>query len=180
MPIESPNLVYLFCAALCATLGAVCDLRTRRIPNLLTGYSIVLGMLLHLEYAGWTAMGISAAAGLLGGAIFFLFFLAGGMGAGDVKLMAAVSCIAGFGHLAELFVATVLAGGVLAIALALARGRLNSTLMNVGTLVAHHGANGLLPHPELNVHHAGTLRLPYGLAIACGCWITLLGGMLVR
>lgn len=156
------------------------DVRTRRIPNFLTVSSILFGLLLHLAFGGWKAMGMAAAAGLAGGAIFLIFFIAGGMGAGDVKLMAAASSIAGFGHLVELFISTVLVGGVLAIALALYRGRLKATLTNVGTLVAHHGANGLLPHPELNVHHPGTLRLPYGVAIAAGCWITLLGQILVR
>ena len=180
MTLQSPDSVYLFCAVLCASAGAVFDVRTRRIPNLLTAYSVVFGLLLHLDLAGWKATGMSAVAGLAGGAIFLLFFVAGGMGAGDVKLMAAVSCIAGFGHLAEFFLATVLAGGVFAVALAAARGRLKSTLVNVGTLVMHHGANGLLPHPELNVQHSGTLRLPYGLAIACGCWITFAGTVLAR
>lgn len=96
------------------------------------------------------------------------------MGAGDVKLMTAVSCITGFGHLVEIFIATALTGGLLALALAISRGRLRSTLSNVGTLIGHHGTMGLLPHPELNVDQPGTLRLPYGLAIAAGCWITFL------
>jgi prepilin peptidase CpaA len=180
MTLHTPDFVYLFCAALCASMGAVYDVRTRRIPNILTGFSTIFGLLLHLGFGGWKAMGIAAIAGLGGGTIFLIFFVAGGMGAGDVKLMAAVSCIAGFGHLPEFFLATVLAGGVFAVGLAMARGRLKSTLMNVGTLVAHHGANGLLPHPELNVQHAGTLRLPYGLAIAAGSWFALASLVLVR
>ncbi len=174
MKLLSPDFAYLLCASLCASIGAVSDVRTRRIPNFLTVSSLAFGLLLHLGTGSWRAMGLAAAAGLAGGAVFFIFFIVGGMGGGDVKLMAAVSCIAGFGHLLEIFIATALMGGLFALALAISRGRLKSTLANVGTLIGHHGAMGLLPHPELNVDQPGTLRLPYGVAIAAGCWITLL------
>lgn len=174
MTFLTPDSIFLICASLCATAGAVFDLRSRRIPNLLTGPSIFLGLLIHLAVGGWLAMAMSFAACLMCGAIFFVFFLVGGMGAGDIKLMAAVGSIAGFGHLTEITLATVLMGGIFAAALALYRGRLKSALTNVGELIAHHGATGLLPHPELNVHRPGTLRLPYGMAIATGCWIAVL------
>lgn len=125
-------------------------------------------------------MGMAALAGLAGGAIFFLFFVIGGMGAGDIKLMAAVSAIAGFGHLTEIFLATAVVGGVLAFAVALARGKLKSTVANVGALVQHHAAFGALPHPELNVLNENALRLPYGIAIAAGCWVTFASATLLR
>ena len=91
--------IYLLLASLCASAGAISDARSRRIPNLLTGTSIAFGLLLHLETGGWRQMGMAAVAGLAGGAVFFIFFVVGAMGAGDVKLMAAISVIAGFGHL---------------------------------------------------------------------------------
>jgi prepilin peptidase CpaA len=176
----SPDGLYLLFATLCASAGAVSDVRSRRIPNLLTGSSIALGLLLHLGDGGWRQMGIAAAAGMAGGAVFFLFFVAGGMGAGDVKLMAAVSTIAGFGHLVEILVAIALTGGLFAVGLAAARGRLKATLANVGTLIHHHAVAGILPHPELNLHNPKALRLPYGVPIAVGCWIVLLMRMAPR
>lgn len=167
--------LFLLCASICASIGAISDWRTRRIPNLLTGSAFVLGLLLHLVAGGWRQMAIAAAAGFLSGAAFFLFFIVGGMGGGDVKLMAAVGCIAGFGSLMELFLSIVLIGGLFALALAMLRGRLKSTLSNVGALLFHHGRSGLLQHPELNLLNTETLRLPYGIAIAAGCWITVAG-----
>jgi prepilin peptidase CpaA len=175
-----PNSFFLLCACLCASLGAVTDIRSRRIPNALTVSCIAAGLSVHVGSGGWKALGLAVLAGLAGGAIFFLFFAIGGMGAGDVKLMAAVSTLAGFGHLAEIFIATALAGGVLAIALAVARGKLKSTLVNVGTLARHHAEFGLLPHPDLNVANSRALRLPYAVAIATGCWITFVGTALLR
>jgi prepilin peptidase CpaA len=95
------------------------------------------------------------------------------MGAGDVKLMAAVGCLAGMDSVAYLLIWTALAGGVMAIALALWRGRLTETLKNMGALALHHRSEGLTPHPSLNVDSTWTLRLPYGLAIAAGTALTL-------
>jgi prepilin peptidase CpaA len=170
----SPDCMYLLLASLCASAGAVSDVRNRRIPNLLTGSSIGLGLLLHLGAGGWSQMGMAAVAGLVGGGVFFVFFVAGGMGAGDVKLMAAVSSIAGFGHLLELFLAVALTGGMFAVGIAITRGRLKATLVNVGSLIHHHAVAGFLPHPDMNLGNPQALRIPYGLPIAAGCWIVLL------
>jgi prepilin peptidase CpaA len=46
-------------------------------------------------------------------------------------------------------------------------------------LAIHHGAEGLSPHPELNIGNARTLRLPYALAIAAGSALSL-GLLLVQ
>lgn len=121
---------------------------------------------------------MALAAGIIGGAVFFLVFAVGGMGAGDIKLLAAIACIAGFGNMTEIFVSTALTGGLFALALAIFHGRLKTTLINVGSLIGHHAAAGLQPHPELHLHNSHTLRLPYGLAIAAGCWITVLSHVL--
>ena len=56
----SPDCMYLLLASLCASAGAVSDVRSRRIPNLLTGASVVLGLLLHLGVGGWRQMGMAA------------------------------------------------------------------------------------------------------------------------
>jgi prepilin peptidase CpaA len=167
------EILYPAAASICAIAGAGCDVKSRRIPNILTGPAMLAGLLLHTWFDGWHGLLGSLAAGLLCGAIFLIFYLAGGMGAGDVKMMAAAGCLAGLANSAPLLVMTSLAGGAMGICLALLRGRLKSILFNVATLATHHKRQGLTPHPELNVGNAGTLRLPYGLAIAAGCCITL-------
>ena len=149
-------------------MGAACDVRTRRIPNRLTGTSIVLGLGLHLWLQGWMGLATAALAGAIGGGVFLVFYLGGGMGAGDVKLMAAVAVLAGLSHVGEILVATTLLGGVLAVGYALSQGRLKAVLTNVVRLILHHGKTGLTPHPELNLSNPLTLRLPYGIAIASG------------
>ena len=168
----SKELVYPATATLCAFVGAGFDLKSRRIPNFVTGPSILLGLLLHGSLDGWQGMLSALVSGLLCGVIFVIFYLAGGMGAGDVKLITAAGCLAGLPHAAYLLVLTSLAGGVMALALALMRGRLKETLCNVLALTSHHSQVGLIPHPEINVLNTNTLRLPYGVAIAAGSSLT--------
>ena len=157
----------------CALLGSVFDVKSRRIPNFITGPAILFGLVLHFALGGWSQFFYSLAGGLICGLVFLVFYLAGGMGAGDVKLIMAVGCIAGLSHVAYLLVLTAISGGVLAVGLALVRGRLQQTLKNVADLATHHTSEGLQPHPELNVSNAQTLRLPSALAIASGCILTL-------
>ena len=167
------ELTYPAAAAACALVGSVFDVKSRRIPNFITFPSILFGLALHLALGGWRQLLTSLAAGLICGLVFLVFYIAGGMGAGDVKLIAAVGCIAGMPHVAYLLVLTALSGGVMAAALALARGRLQQTISNVGALASHHAHEGLQPHPDLNLSNSETLRLPYALAIAGGSLLTL-------
>ena len=166
-------------ALLCAGIGSVHDVRERRIPNFVTGPGIVSGLLLHLAAGGWAGFGHAAVAGLLAGGIFFVVHVAGGMGAGDVKLMAAVGCIAGLPQLELVLVGTVVSGAVFALGVALYNRRLRETAHNVVALVVHHRQAGFRPHPELNLTNAHTLRLPYALPIAAGClmafWAAIAG-----
>jgi prepilin peptidase CpaA len=117
-------------------------------------------------------MGTAALAGLIAGAIFFVFHIAGGMGGGDVKLITAVTCIAGLNRVTEILIVTALMGGLFAVAAALYHRRLKSTLSNMAVLAAHHGSKGLQPHSELNVENSNNIRLPYGMAIAAGTAIS--------
>jgi prepilin peptidase CpaA len=167
------QMVYLTVACACAVVASVTDLRSRRIPNRLTGPAILVGLLLHLALGGPTQLGLSALAGLIAGGIFLLFFVACGMGGGDVKLMAAVGCLAGTAYIKDILIATVLIGAVMGIVLALYHGRLRSTFSNVFALVGHHGSKGLVTHPELHVKNPATLRLPYALPIALGCMVAV-------
>jgi prepilin peptidase CpaA len=167
------ELMFIAGSVLCAGIGSVHDVRERRIPNRVTGPAVVAGLVLHAVVSGWHGLGDSALAGALAGGIFLVFFLAGGMGAGDVKLMAAVGCIAGTAHLALVMISTAMAGAVFALAVSVARGRMRETLRNVGELLLHHGRRGLKPHEELNLGNARTLRLPFALPIAAGCLFTL-------
>jgi prepilin peptidase CpaA len=156
--------------ALSGTCIAVFDLRTRRIPNVAT--LAVAGAGLGLSLAG--ASGHSVPAALAGLVLGFLLMLPGHLfgktGAGDVKLFAAMGTLVGPSHILRAFVFTAIAGGILAVAVAVMRGRLQQTLARTGTLVASGGANAAaIKAPSENN------RFPYAPAIAVGCVIAALG-----
>lgn len=167
------ELTYPAAASVCAVVGSITDVKSRRIPNLITFPAFALGLLMHLVLSGWKSSLVALAAGLICGLVFLVFYIAGGMGAGDVKLITAVGCIAGMSHIYSIMVLTALSGGVMAICLALFRGRFKQTFLNVIALASHHAHQGLQAHPDLNVSNDKTLRLPYALAIASGCILTL-------
>jgi prepilin peptidase CpaA len=173
MTLQPSDLTYLAIAASCAAVGSVFDVKSRRIPNFITLPGFALGLLLHTVLGGWRQLLSSLAAGMICGLVFLVFYLAGGMGAGDVKLMMAIGSIVGLPHVAYLLALTAISGGVMAVGLALFRGKLRQTIMNVGELATHHTHQGLEPHPDLNIGNAQTLRLPYALAIAGGSILTL-------
>jgi len=155
-------------ATVCAIAGAVSDVRSNRIPNWLTYGGIALALSLRAAVGGWRSLEQGVGGILLGGGVFFVFFLVHGLGAGDVKLMAAVGAWVGPHSTLGVLIATALAGGVLALVYMAFYKRVGSTFRNLGALLRFHLRAGVRPHPKLNLQGPETIRLPYGLAIAMG------------
>ena len=145
------------------------DLRTRRIPNGLTAAMTGTGIAL----AATGVSGISPAGSLFGFAVGLALMLPGyrfgATGAGDVKLMAAVGAIVGPALVVSAFLCTAIAGGVLAVAVAVRRRRLAATLTGAGRLIGPGGRRQL----ETSV---ASSRFAYGPAIAAGSLIATLMG----
>ena len=152
----------------CVGIAAATDLLRKRIPNWLTYTAILLGLGLRAVNGGWRSCLDGFLAGLIGGGVFFVFFLVRGMGAGDVKLMTAVGVWSGLSHLAPVMIATALAGGILALGYMAFHRQASRTLRNVGSLFRFHILSGLSPHPEINLKNPQALRVPYAVAIAAG------------
>lgn len=174
MPVPQ-GLIYATAALICAGLATVSDFRERKIPNRLTGPALLFGMLLHLILDGVHSLGASTLAALIAGGIFLLFYIAGGMGAGDVKLMAALASLSATGDVVKLLIATMIFGALFALTLAIWRGALRRTMRNMFVLLAHHTQNGIAAHPELNVSNDTTLRLPYAMPMAVAAALVFIG-----
>jgi len=168
-----PESIFPAAALLCSTLGSVHDVRARRIPNLLTGGSMLAALLLHLWAGGWTSMAYAGLAGLLAGGATVFFFLVGGMGAGDVKLMTAAGCFVGVSALGVMLLATAMAGALFALVLAIRHGRLRHSIRNVIALLEHHQAAGIARHATIGLEGEDALRMPFAVPIAAGCMVTL-------
>ena len=71
------------------------DLRRRAIANWINVAGLVAGLVYHTASRGFAGMGWSAAGAAVGFAVFLLFYVLGGMGAGDLKLAAAFGALLG-------------------------------------------------------------------------------------
>ncbi len=151
-----------------ATVGAVSDVRNRKIPNQLTYSGLLAGLALRGIIAGWPALRAGLEGVFVTGAIFAFLFLLGGVGGGDVKLMASVAAWAGMPQALHVLLAAAIMGGVLAVGYLCCRRQVLWTLLNTVEIMRHHLTSGLRPHPVLNVREPGTMRVSYGLAIALG------------
>jgi len=155
-------------AAAVAVSAAVSDAKQGRIPNRLTYPAMLAGLGLQGALHGWRGLLLSAGGGLLFGGLFMLFYLVRAMGAGDVKLAAALGCIIGPAGSWQVMFATAVAGGALAIIVMVVSGRIVETLRNTLWVVAFHAQHGLQTHPVVNLDNPGSVRMPYGLAFAAG------------
>ena len=155
-------------AAALAVCAAVTDVRERRIPNRLTYSALLVGLALQVALHGWRGLLLGFGGALLFGGVFFLFHIVRAMGAGDVKLAAALGCIIGPAASWQLMFATAVAGGALAIVYMVVSGRILETLRNTFWVVAFHAQHGFQTHPTVNLDNPGAVRMPYGLAFAAG------------
>jgi prepilin peptidase CpaA len=177
----------LLCTATLGTLlltACVSDVRVRRIPNWLTGGGMLCGLGVQaaapagagLFDVWWGGTGIGTALlGLLTGlALFLPLHLLRAVGAGDVKLLAMVGVWLGPELLLGATLLTLLAGGVMAVAMMLACGSARRVLGNVRLLLttAIVGAHTGRPTP-LDPSMTSGVRLPYAVPIAAGTFAQL-------
>ena len=162
-----PHLISTFAVAVTVT-AAVTDIRDRRIPNRLTYPAAVAGIVLQTAIHGWRGLLLSLGGALLFGGVFLLFHIARAMGAGDVKLAAAVGCIVGLSSSVQVMFATAMAGGALAVVYMVISGRVVQTLRNTVSVAGFHARHGLRAHPLVNLDNPAALRMPYGVAFAVG------------
>jgi prepilin peptidase CpaA len=154
-----------------ACIGCVTDVRTRRIPNVLTFGASIAALVFHSVWGdgalpcleGW-AVGLAA---------FIIPFALGGLGAGDVKLLAALGAWLGPYQALWLALFTGMAGGVLAIFVAVFNGYLGQALSNVWLLLAHWRVSGIRPLHEISLDGSSGPRLAYAVPILVGTVLTV-------
>lgn len=150
--------------------AAIIDGRSLRVPNLLT-YNFLAGGLLFAFWKGGSPLFLMSAAGAAVGLLSLLpLYAIGGMGAGDVKLMAGVGAWIGPWLTLCAFVSTAMAGAVIAAGMIVYSGRPFRHLAMMHTI----GAEVLsIKNPvELSERAAARkptmMLLPYAIPIAIG------------
>jgi prepilin peptidase CpaA len=151
--------------------AAIYDVRYRRIPNWISVSGTLVGLLLNgFLYHGAPGLIFSLKGLLMGFGVYFLLYVLHAMGAGDVKLMAAVGSLVGWQDWFGIFLITAILGGIMAMLLSLARGRVKTTFWNVGFILGEmgHGRAAYMTREELDVKSPKSVGLPHGAVIAVG------------
>jgi prepilin peptidase CpaA len=180
MVLAQTHAVY-WLVAVVLVVAAVIDGRELRVPNWLTFPFALVGLAASLRPDG---LGLVPAllGGLLGLALLLPLYAVGGMGAGDVKLLAGVGAWIGPALLWEAFVASAIAGAAMAVIMMLASGRLATHLGRMRSIAVEWL---VIRNPVLLAEIAAARKpsmtlLPYGIPIALGTLVVFLrAGLLV-
>jgi prepilin peptidase CpaA len=158
---------------LIGVVACMFDVRTRRIPNQLTFGAALAGLCFHTATSGGSGAGLSAAGWFVGLLIFTPYFLAGGMGGGDVKLLAALGAWLGPWETFWLAIYAGIAGGVLGLFVAISHRYLRTALSNLRLMLGYWLTVGFRPVPGLTLESSASPRLAYAIPILLGTVLTL-------
>jgi prepilin peptidase CpaA len=162
--------VVVFGVAMAGVASSVIDLRTRRVPNLLTLGIAATGT--ALAAFNWSPVSLPGAmvACALGIGLMLPGHVLGGTGAGDVKLFGATATLLGPQATAMAFLYTAIIGGLMGLVVASRRKQFRKTVARTATLVRTAGGNTA----EIEAESASN-RFAYAPAVAVGTLVAALG-----
>jgi prepilin peptidase CpaA len=172
-----PSLVVLAAAV----ISAATDVWKFKIHNALTLPLLVTGLVYHAIEGGKAGLATSLLGVLFGFGVLLAFYVMGGMGAGDVKLMAGVGAWLGMPLTFYVFIASSLAAGVYAVVLvAFSQGGVAEVLLNfqilfvrMQTISRHLGDDNRIEH-EVKRDDRRRRLIPFAAMVAVGVVATLL------
>jgi prepilin peptidase CpaA len=148
------------------------DLRSRRIPNWLVFPFLFAGLATSGWLHGWQGISQSLAGMGLGLFVYGFIFWLGGLGAGDVKLCAAIGAWVGPKQLFMALIITGIAGGIMVVCWAAYAGFLKQLLTGTGDLIFGWKQHGMHRDPELVLTNPLKRKMAYAPAIAVGTLIS--------
>lgn len=146
------------------------DVRYRRIPNAFVFATLASGIAINGIFGGLSGLFGSIGGCALAFGLMFILHVFGAMGAGDVKLFAAIGAVIGAHLVLPNFLVVLLTGGVLAMISVIRSGRVRTTMNRVLQILV-----GLLPGwnmPKFAVPADRSHTIPYGVAITIGSIIS--------
>jgi prepilin peptidase CpaA len=153
-------------AGIVGVAAIVDDVTRRKIANWIPCSAFVAGLILQTVQGGWRGAGAALAGTAAGAAVFLIFYVLGGMGGGDVKLMAGFGAVLGVRQLLEAALWTAGCGGLMA-ALVIGAGYVREIWRGKRSPeVGAEAQNGPRRKPKAD-------SIPYAPAIAAGVWLSL-------
>jgi len=151
-------------------VAAWVDVRAGRIPNWLTFPLASFGLLVHTVNNGWDGLVFSFSGLFLGMGFLMFFYIKGGMGAGDVKLLGAIGAIVGPLHVFYAFAFAAILGGLYSLAMMMMLGGMRQTWERVLVLFTTLKVTKSMPAaPNVGVAEP---KLRYALVLGLGTVIT--------
>lgn len=147
------------------------DVRYRRIPNAFVLATLAAGIAINGIFAGFPGVMASVSGCAFGFGLMFMLHVFGAMGAGDVKLFAAIGAVTGAHLVLPTFIVVILTGGLLAVVSVIRAGMLLTTMHRVLQIFI-----GMLPGwqmPQFAVPLDRKHTIPYGVAITMGSIISI-------
>lgn len=168
---------YLLFIILC--ICVVTDLKSRKIYNIVIFPSYILALVINTIINGWSGIAFSLLGFLCGFALLLIPYLMGGMGAGDVKLLALIGALKGasFVFITSIYMAII--GGVIGLLILLFRKGVFTMMKSI--IISLCGIRYGLKIP-IWIDKSGLQKTyPYGVAIAGGAILTfVLDGVILR
>jgi prepilin peptidase CpaA len=160
--------VLIIGAAACVT-----DLHSRRIPNWLTFGASAVAIAYQFATAGQVGVQHAMGGWVVGLVLFMPLFLLNGMGAGDVKLLAALGAWLGPADATHLAMYASIAGGLIAVPLAIRHRYLGTAFTNLGSLAKFWWYCGIRPLRRVSLDGGTGPRLAYAVPVFFGAVVTL-------
>jgi prepilin peptidase CpaA len=157
-------------------VAAAYDVLYRRIPNWLTMSGVIAGIAINsFLYPGWRGVRLWLPGVAVAFVAYLILYALHAMGAGDVKLMAAIGALVGAGDWFGIFMITAIIGGIAGLAMVAMKGRAKKTLWNVGFILSEmrHARPAYVHRDELDVRSPKSVGLPHGAVIALGTIVFL-------
>jgi prepilin peptidase CpaA len=153
-------------SAIVGIAAIVDDVTRRRISNWIPCSAFAAGLILQTSQTGWRGAGAALLGTATGAGVFLIFYLLGGMGGGDVKLMAGFGAVLGVNRLLEAALWTAGCGGLMA-ALVIGASYVRQLWRSAGSAQTNTSESA----GERRKLRADSI--PYAPAIAAGVWLSL-------
>jgi len=155
------------------SIAVITDVRYKKIPNILTLSGMIIAIGYHSLVWGFDGLIFSMEGLFLGMALLIAFYFAGGMGAGDVKLMGAIGGFLGPKGVFYAFLFSAIVGGIYAIVILKLRGHLIETLKRYALIIKMFVMTGNFSYVPESRENIRNIKLCYGVAIALGTMFSI-------
>jgi prepilin peptidase CpaA len=155
----------------------ISDVRNSKLPNKLTMCGTIVGVLFHTWTQGWNGLLFSLLGACTGFLVLLVLYLLGALGAGDVKLFAAIGAMMGVIFVVQTLIYAILCAGLIGLFLLLIQKKMRATGYKLSvwfiSIIAHNKIETLR-----ELKHQKNIKFPFMYAVfpavAVTCYYSLI------